>query len=332
MNGFIGEFLIMLGAFKWDPRFVVVAGLGVILSAVYMLWMFQRVYYGEVTNEHNRHMPDLSFREWAIVGPLAPLAICMGVFPNVFLKPMEPAVNRIVAARGAAPAAAGALRHAARHLSHPRTCRTCTHPAHLSHLALRHLMMFAASFDAVIPVLCVALAGLVVLLAESFRLQERAHADRRARRSSACSARASPRCSSGIATPPASASSPPTTSRCSSTSCSSPSGMLTVFFASQTRRARQAAGGRVLRADAVLDRRHDADGAGDRPAAAVPRARDDVDCGLCADRHPARSGRRAPRRRSSTSCSARLPARSFSTASRSSTASPAAPASIASAR
>ena len=47
MNGFIGEFLIMLGAFRWDPRFVVVAGLGVILSAVYMLWMFQRVYYGD---------------------------------------------------------------------------------------------------------------------------------------------------------------------------------------------------------------------------------------------------------------------------------------------
>jgi NADH-quinone oxidoreductase subunit M len=96
LNGFIGEFLIMLGAFRWDARFVVVAGLGVILSAVYMLWMFQRVYYGEVTNEHNRHMPDLSFREWAIVGPLAAAAIVMGVVPNLFLKPMEPAVGRIV--------------------------------------------------------------------------------------------------------------------------------------------------------------------------------------------------------------------------------------------
>jgi NADH-quinone oxidoreductase subunit M len=96
MNGFIGEFLIMLGGFVWDPRFVVVAGLGVILSAVYMLWMFQRVYYGEITNDHNRHMPDLSFREWAILGPLAAAAIFMGVFPNVFLKPMEPAVGRIV--------------------------------------------------------------------------------------------------------------------------------------------------------------------------------------------------------------------------------------------
>ena len=96
MNGFIGEFLIMLGGFKWDPRYVVVAGLGVILSAVYMLWMFQRVFYGEVTNDHNRTMPDLSLREWAIIGPLVAIAIYMGVLPNVFLKPMEPAVNRIV--------------------------------------------------------------------------------------------------------------------------------------------------------------------------------------------------------------------------------------------
>ncbi|HJU43157.1 MAG TPA: NADH-quinone oxidoreductase subunit M, partial [Vicinamibacterales bacterium] len=96
MNGFIGEFLIMLGAFKWDPRFVVVAALGVILSAVYMLWMFQRVFYGKVTNDHNKGLPDLSFREWAILGPLAAAAIAMGVVPNVFLKPMEPAVQRIV--------------------------------------------------------------------------------------------------------------------------------------------------------------------------------------------------------------------------------------------
>jgi NADH-quinone oxidoreductase subunit M len=96
MNGFIGEFLIMLGAFKWDPRFVVIAALGVILSAVYMLWLFQRVFYGTVTNEHNKGLPDLSFREWAILGPLAAAAIGMGVVPNVFLKPMEPAVQRIV--------------------------------------------------------------------------------------------------------------------------------------------------------------------------------------------------------------------------------------------
>src|SRR6186997_127081 len=96
LNGFIGEFLIMFGAFRWDSRFVVIAALGVILSAVYMLWMFQRVFYGKVTNDHNKGLSDLSFREWAIVGPLAAAAIGMGVAPNVFLKPMEPAVQRIV--------------------------------------------------------------------------------------------------------------------------------------------------------------------------------------------------------------------------------------------
>ena len=96
LNGFVGEFLVMLGAFRWEPRFVVIAGLGVILSAVYMLWMFQRVFYGEVTNEHNRTLPDLSVREWAILGPLAAMAIYMGVLPNVFLKPMEPALDRMV--------------------------------------------------------------------------------------------------------------------------------------------------------------------------------------------------------------------------------------------
>jgi len=68
----------------------------VILSAVYMLWMFQRVFYGEVTHDENRHLPDLSAREWAVIGPLCAMSILMGVAPNVFLAPMEPAVTRIV--------------------------------------------------------------------------------------------------------------------------------------------------------------------------------------------------------------------------------------------
>jgi NADH-quinone oxidoreductase subunit M len=96
LNGFVGEFLIMLGAFQWDPRFVVAAGLGVILSAVYMLWMFQRVFLGKVTHEHNTHLPDLQPREWAAVVPLCAIAIVMGVLPMLFLKPMEPAVTRMV--------------------------------------------------------------------------------------------------------------------------------------------------------------------------------------------------------------------------------------------
>ena len=96
LNGFIGEFLIMLGAFRWDPRFVVAAGLGVILSAVYMLWMFQRVYYGDVHHDENRTLPDLLPREWASVIPLCAVALVMGVFPTLFLKPMEPSVQAVI--------------------------------------------------------------------------------------------------------------------------------------------------------------------------------------------------------------------------------------------
>jgi NADH-quinone oxidoreductase subunit M len=96
MNGFIGEFLSLIGAFRYDWRFAAVAATGVILSAVYMLWMFQRVNYGEVTNEKNRSLPDLTLREWFVIGPVAAMAIFMGVFPNVFLKPMAPAVERVI--------------------------------------------------------------------------------------------------------------------------------------------------------------------------------------------------------------------------------------------
>jgi NADH-quinone oxidoreductase subunit M len=96
LNGFVGEFLIMLGAFRWDAPYVVAAGLGVILSAVYMLWMFQRVFYGPVLHPENTTLPDLRPREWAAVAPLVAMALFMGIFPNVFLAPMEPSVTRVV--------------------------------------------------------------------------------------------------------------------------------------------------------------------------------------------------------------------------------------------
>jgi NADH-quinone oxidoreductase subunit M len=96
LNGFVGEFLIMVGAFRWDPRYVVGAGLGVILSAVYMLWMVQRVYYGTVTHAENADLPDLKPREWAGVVPLCAMALIMGIFPTFFLRPMETSVRRVV--------------------------------------------------------------------------------------------------------------------------------------------------------------------------------------------------------------------------------------------
>ena len=109
LNGFVGEFLTILGGFRWRPDLAIVATSGVILSAVYMLWMFQRVNYGEVTNPKNASLPDLSTREWWTIGPAVAMAVVMGVFPTIFLAPSEPAVRAIVeringgAARAAAP-------------------------------------------------------------------------------------------------------------------------------------------------------------------------------------------------------------------------------------
>ena len=96
LNGFVGEFLIMIGAFRWYPQMVFVAGLGVILSAVYMLWMFQRVFFGDVVHEENAGLSDLRPREWAAVLPLLVAALVMGIFPTLFLRPTEASVNKLV--------------------------------------------------------------------------------------------------------------------------------------------------------------------------------------------------------------------------------------------
>ena len=67
-----------------------------ILSATYMLWMFQRVNYGPVTNEKNATLPDLQPREWAVLVPIVAMTILMGVLPNLFLRPIEPSVERML--------------------------------------------------------------------------------------------------------------------------------------------------------------------------------------------------------------------------------------------
>lgn len=96
LNGFVGEFLILLGAFRWNPGFAAVAALGMILSAVYMLWMFQRVNYGPVSNEKNASLPDLSTREWMVLAPVVLAAILMGIAPMFVLRPMQPSVDRLI--------------------------------------------------------------------------------------------------------------------------------------------------------------------------------------------------------------------------------------------
>jgi NADH-quinone oxidoreductase subunit M len=96
LNGFVGEMLILVGAFRWSPRLASFAATGVLLSAVYMLWMFQRVNYGPVTKDENAVLLDLSVRERCALWPAVAMAIVMGIFPMMFLRPMEPAVTRLV--------------------------------------------------------------------------------------------------------------------------------------------------------------------------------------------------------------------------------------------
>jgi NADH-quinone oxidoreductase subunit M len=96
LNGFIGELLILLGAFRWQPKFAAIAATGVLLSAVYMLWMFQRVNYGPVTHQENERLPDMTFRERCTLWPAVVMTIVMGLAPMLFLKPMEPSVRRVV--------------------------------------------------------------------------------------------------------------------------------------------------------------------------------------------------------------------------------------------
>jgi len=89
LNGFVGEFLILLGTFEFNKLFAGLAALGIILGAVYMLWMYQRVMYGDITHEANRHLSDLSGREIALLVPVLLLIVWIGIYPRTFLRPME---------------------------------------------------------------------------------------------------------------------------------------------------------------------------------------------------------------------------------------------------
>jgi len=94
LNGFIGEFLVLLGAFKTSFAWAAVGATGVILSACYMLWMFQRVAFGPVTHEENQHLGDVTLRERLVFAPLLLLIFWMGVAPQPFLDRVQPALDR----------------------------------------------------------------------------------------------------------------------------------------------------------------------------------------------------------------------------------------------
>jgi len=96
-NGIVGEFLVLLGAFRAQPLWAGLAATGVILSACYMLWMFQRVMFGPVTHKENETLKDLSLRERLVFAPLLILILWMGVMPQPFLDRVQPALDRTLA-------------------------------------------------------------------------------------------------------------------------------------------------------------------------------------------------------------------------------------------
>jgi NADH-quinone oxidoreductase subunit M len=96
LNGFVGEFLILLGTFLVNPIAAVIATSGVILAAVYMLWMFRRVMFGPVENPENRGLIDLGLREKVVMLALVIPIIWIGVYPNPLLRRIEPSVIELI--------------------------------------------------------------------------------------------------------------------------------------------------------------------------------------------------------------------------------------------
>jgi len=95
-SGFVGEFLVIIGAFKFSSYVVVGAAIGIILSAVYMLFLYKRIIFGKITNVKLSEILDINTREKLILIPLAISVIVMGVFPNIFLDPMRLSLESII--------------------------------------------------------------------------------------------------------------------------------------------------------------------------------------------------------------------------------------------
>lgn len=97
LNGFVGEFLSLSGAFQARPIYGILGATGVIWSACYLLWMYQRVFFGKITHEVNNRLPDLDRREKIALWPTAVVALLMGVAPLIWLSMIDPSVQAALA-------------------------------------------------------------------------------------------------------------------------------------------------------------------------------------------------------------------------------------------
>jgi NADH-quinone oxidoreductase subunit M len=96
LNGFVGEILVLMGSFEHNKIATVFAATGLILGAVYMLWMVQRVMFGELDNPANQDLEDMTTREIVYMAPLLALIVIMGVYPQPFLEKMAPSVDHVL--------------------------------------------------------------------------------------------------------------------------------------------------------------------------------------------------------------------------------------------
>jgi len=96
LNGFIGEFTIMQGAFQRNIWWAVAGGSGIVLGAAYMLWLYQRTMFGKLENPANEKLSDMNAREWATLVPLIAAAFWIGLYPAPFFKAIDKPVNKIV--------------------------------------------------------------------------------------------------------------------------------------------------------------------------------------------------------------------------------------------
>ena len=96
LSGFVGEFLVLLGAFKANTWVATLAATGLILGAAYALWLYRKIVFGELTKDSLKGILDMNRREIAIFLPLVALTLWMGIYPNSFLDPMAPAVDKLI--------------------------------------------------------------------------------------------------------------------------------------------------------------------------------------------------------------------------------------------
>jgi NADH-quinone oxidoreductase subunit M len=95
LNGFVGEFLVLIGSFVTRRWWTIAAAAGVILAALYLLWAYQRVFHGE-PDEENKGFAELTWREGLVLAPLLVLIVFLGVYPKPVLERMEPSVDRLI--------------------------------------------------------------------------------------------------------------------------------------------------------------------------------------------------------------------------------------------